>query len=77
MSSLHAFDEDADAVVSRAEAEAEGAVVRAPLMDLVSGDRLASVRAPFGVRWALMVRIEDLFEEESARRVADWAAAQG
>jgi PhnB protein len=28
---------------------------------------------PFGVRWSIMTRIEDLSEEESSRRVAEWA----
>lgn len=73
--SLGLYVEDADAVVARAEAA--GAVVREPLMDFVSGDRFASLRDPFGVRWSVMSRVEDLSEEESARRVAEWAAAQG
>ena len=47
------------------------------LTNFVSGDRFASVRDPFGVRWSVMSRVEDLSEEESARRVAEWAAAQG
>jgi len=28
------------------------------------------------VRWSIMTRVEDLSEEESARRVADWAKQQ-
>lgn len=73
--SLGLYVEDADAVVARAEDA--GAVVREPLMNFVSGDRFASLRDPFGVRWSVLSRIEDLSEEESARRVADWAASQG
>lgn len=73
--SLGLYVEDAETVVARAEAA--GAVVREPLMNFVSGDRFASVRDPFGVRWSVMSRIEDLSEEESARRVAAWAATQG
>jgi PhnB protein len=42
----------------------------------VSGDYFASIRDPFGVRWSLMSRVEDLSEEESAARVATWAAEQ-
>lgn len=72
--SLGLYVDDADAVVARAEDA--GAVVREPLMNFVSGDRFASIRDPFGVRWSVMSRIEDLSEEESARRVADWAASQ-
>lgn len=63
---------DVDAVVARAEAA--GAVVREPATDFVSGDRFASVRDPFGVRWSLMTRVEDLSEAESARRVQEWAS---
>ncbi|MDN5893774.1 MAG: VOC family protein [Nocardioides sp.] len=73
--SLGLYVEDSDAVVARAETA--GAVVREPLMTFVSGDRFASIRDPFGVRWSVMSRVEDLSEEESARRVAEWAAAQG
>jgi PhnB protein len=66
---------DADALVERAEQA--GATVREPLADFVSGDRYASIRDPFGVRWTVMTRVEDLSEEESARRIAEWAAQQG
>ncbi|SJM51635.1 glyoxalase/bleomycin resistance/extradiol dioxygenase family protein [Gulosibacter sp. 10] len=72
--SMGLYVEDADAVVARAEAA--GATIREPLSNFVSGDRFASVRDPFGVRWSIMSRVEDLSEEESARRVAEWAAAQ-
>ena len=70
--SLGLYCEDVDGVVARAEAA--GAVVREPVADFVSGDRFASVRDPFGVRWSIMTRVEDLSEAESARRVAQWAA---
>ena len=72
--SLGLYVSDADAVV--AAAVEAGATLREPLADFVSGDRFASVRDPFGVRWTVMTRIEDISEEESARRVAEWAAAQ-
>lgn len=70
--SLGLYVPDVDAVV--AAAEAAGAVIREPVADFVSGDRYASIRDPFGVRWSIMTRVEDLSEEESARRVAEWAA---
>lgn len=70
--SLGLYCSDADAVVARAEQA--GATIREPLSDFVSGDRFASIRDPFGVRWSVMTRVEDLTEQESARRVADWAA---
>ncbi|WP_110180773.1 VOC family protein [Nocardioides solisilvae] len=72
--SLGLYVEDADAVVERAVAA--GATLREPLATFVSGDRYASIRDPFGVRWTVMTRVEDLSEEESASRVAAWAAAQ-
>jgi PhnB protein len=73
--SMGLYCADVDAVVSAAEAA--GATVREPPSTFVSGDRFASIRDPFGVRWSVMTRVEDLSEEESARRVAEWAAAQG
>jgi len=72
--SLGLYCADVDAVVARAEAA--GATVREPVSTFVSGDRYASIRDPFGIRWSVMTRVEDLSEEESARRVAAWAAAQ-
>lgn len=72
--SLGLYCSDADAVVARAAAA--GAVVREPLTTFVSGDRFASIRDPFGVRWTVLTRVEDLSEAESARRVAEWAARQ-
>lgn len=73
--SLGVYVPDVDAVVARAVAA--GAQVREPVSDFVSGDRFASIRDPFGVRWSVMSRVEDLSNAESARRVAEWAAAQG
>lgn len=72
--SLGLYCADVDAVVARAVAA--GARIREPLADFVSGDRYASIRDPFGVRWSVMSRVEDLSEEESNRRVAQWAASQ-
>lgn len=72
--SIGLYCPDVDAVVARA-LEA-GATVREPASTFVSGDRFASIRDPFGVRWSIMSRVEDLSEEESARRVAAWAAEQ-
>jgi len=66
---------EVDDVVARAEAA--GATLREPVSTFVSGDRYASIRDPFGIRWTIMTRVEDLSESESARRVAEWAARQG
>ena len=70
--SLGLYVPDVDAVVEAA-VEA-GATLREPATDFVSGDRYASIRDPFGVRWSIMTRVEDLSDEESTRRVAAWAA---
>lgn len=50
-----------------------GATVRAPAADFVSGDRYAGIVDPFGIRWNIMSRIEDISEEESIRRVTEWS----
>lgn len=72
--SLGLYCRDVDATVARAEAA--GATIREQPSTFVSGDRFASIRDPFGVRWSIMTRVEDLSEEESARRVAEWAQQQ-
>ncbi|MEV7607695.1 VOC family protein [Paenarthrobacter sp. NPDC089322] len=73
--SLGLYCEDADGLVQRAEQA--GAIIREPLSTFVSGDRYASIRDPFGMRWSIMTRVEDISEEESNRRVEEWAAEQG
>jgi len=73
--SLGLYRPDVDAVVERAVAK--GATVREPATSFVSGDRYASIRDPFGVRWSVMTRVEDLSDEESAARVAEWAKSLG
>jgi PhnB protein len=72
--SLGLYCPDVDAVV--AHAEVAGATIREAPSTFVSGDRFASIRDPFGIRWSVMTRVEDLSEEESARRVAEWAKQQ-
>jgi PhnB protein len=72
--SIGLYCPDVDDVVARAEAA--GAVVREAPTTFVSGDRFASIRDPFGVRWSVMTRVEDLSEKESADRVAEWAKQQ-
>ena len=72
--SMGLYCADVDGTVSRAK-EA-GATIRESPSDFVSGDRFASIRDPFGVRWSIMSRVEDLSEAESAQRVAEWAATQ-
>lgn len=71
--SMGIYVADVDDTVQRAVAA--GATVREEPTNFVSGDRFASIRDPFGVRWSVMTRIEDLSETESARRVQEWAAS--
>jgi PhnB protein len=70
--SIALYCPDVDVLVERAVAA--GAVVREPVTDFVSGDRYGSIRDPFGVRWSIMTRVEDIPDAESARRVEEWAA---
>jgi PhnB protein len=58
-------------------AVANGATVREPLTNFVSGDRYCSILDPFGIRWSIMTRIEDISEEESYRRVYEWSKSLG
>lgn len=62
---------DADAVVARAEKA--GATIREPIQTFVTGDRFASILDPFGHRWSVMTRVEDVSAEERARRLAEWS----
>ena len=62
---------DCDAVPDAAASA--GATVREQAATFVTGDRYSSILDPFGVRWAVMTRVEDLSFEESAARVAEWA----
>ncbi|WP_287933124.1 VOC family protein [Arthrobacter sp.] len=73
--SISLYCPDVDGLVARAVAA--GATVREPATNFVSGDRFASIRDPFGVRRSVLTRVEDFSDEESAARVADWAAQQG
>lgn len=72
--SLGLYCPNVDDVVSRALAA--GATLREEPSTFISGDRYASILDPFGVRWSIMSRVEDISESESARRVAEWAAGR-
>jgi len=63
---------DVDDVVARAENA--GATIREPAQTFVTGDRFASILDPFGQRWAVMTRVEDVAPEERDRRMAEWAS---
>lgn len=68
--SMHLYVDDVDALVKRAE-EA-GATLLRPLKDEFFGDRTAMVADPFGHKWHLATRVEDVSPEEMQRR---WRAA--
>lgn len=72
--SLVIYVPDVDAVFTRAVEH--GARVREKPSTFVTGDRFASVLDPFGHRWAIMTRVEDVSPEEADRRLASWAAEQ-
>jgi PhnB protein len=62
---------DVDAVVERA-AQA-GASIREPAQTFVTGDRFASILDPFGHRWTVLTRIENISPRERDRRLAEWS----
>jgi PhnB protein len=66
---------DVDDVVARAEDA--GATIREPAQTFVTGDRFASILDPFGQRWTVMTRVEDVSSEERDRRMAEWAGQNG
>lgn len=65
---------DVDAVF--AAAVAAGATVREEPSTFVTGDRFCSIRDPYGHRWAIMTRVEDVPPDEARRRLAEWGATQ-
>lgn len=65
---------DVDAVF--AAAVERGAVVREEPTTFVTGDRYASIYDPFGHRWAVMTKVEEMSPEEEARRLQEWVAQQ-
>ena len=69
--SLALYCKDTDAVVARAEKA--GATIREPAQTFGTGDRFASILDPFGQRWTVLTRVEDVSPEERDRRMAEWA----
>lgn len=69
--SMVLYCHDVDDVVARAEKA--GATIREGLQTFVTGDRFASIIDPFGQRWAVMTRVEQVDAEERDRRLAEWA----
>ena len=62
--------------VSDGAAAEHGATVREQPSTFVTGDRFASVLDPYGHRWSIMTRIEEVSDAEAERRVAEWAATE-
>ncbi len=72
-SSTCVYVADVDAVFARAVER--GATVREEPATFVTGDRFASIYDPFGHRWAIMTKVEDVSPEEQERRLAEWATS--
>ena len=70
--SIHLYDENVDAAVARAVAA--GAKLIRPAADQFYGDRIGGIEDPFGHRWFIATRKEDLTVDEIRRRAAAQAA---
>ncbi|MGW4766798.1 hypothetical protein ACWEO2_01975 [Nocardia sp. NPDC004278] len=64
-----------DADTAHTRAVAAGARSLAPVQADFSGARHGLVQCPFGHRWILTSRTEDLSADEIAQRFRDWLAA--
>ena len=53
-----------------------GATLLEPTVTFMSQNRFASISVPVGVRWAVMNRVEDLYEEDGSACTAAWAKEQ-
>jgi uncharacterized glyoxalase superfamily protein PhnB len=68
---LHLYVQDVDALYARAvDAGAEALM---PPENQFWGDRYSMIRDPFGHRWSIASRIEDLSPREHQARAARWA----
>ena len=73
-SSLVVYVPDTDAFVN--QAVAAGATLHTPVSDTFSGDRHGTVMDPFGHRWAVCTKIEDVPDDEVARRAREMFFAE-
>lgn len=71
--SIAIYVPDADATTARAAEH--GATIREQPSTFVTGDRFASILDPYGHRWSIMTRVENVSDQEAERRVAEWAAS--
>lgn len=65
---LHLYVEDSDAVAARAEAA--GATIQRPVADQFYGDRGGMIMDPFGHKWWISSRKENLSPDELRQRAA-------
>ncbi|MEV6339181.1 VOC family protein [Nocardia vinacea] len=65
---------DVDAVIKRAIEN--GARSAEEPQTFVTGDRFGVVLDPFGHRWAVLTKVENVSREEAERRVNEWMATQ-
>ncbi|MFD4240309.1 VOC family protein [Streptomyces sp. NPDC058525] len=72
---LHVYVEDVDAVF--AKALARGADALSPVKDEFYGDRTGQFIDPFGHRWNVATHIEDVSQEEMAKRSEEAMKAMG
>jgi PhnB protein len=72
---LHLYVADVDAVAR--EAVAGGAKLVRPLRNEFYGDRTCTIEDPFGHRWNVSTHVEDVSNDEIARRAAEWARGEG
>jgi len=63
---LHLYVPNVDAVVARA-ADARATVERSPA-DMPYGDRAATILDPYGHRWMISTKVEDVSKEEMEKR---------
>jgi PhnB protein len=68
---LHLYVEDVDALLQRAVDA--GATVLMPVADQFWGDRYGMLTDPFGHRWSIASRIEDLSPNDLHKRAESWA----
>ena len=71
---LHLYVPDVDALFDRAVAA--GATVLMPVADQFWGDRYGMLSDPFGHRWSLASRIEDLSPRALHERAESWSQSQ-
>ncbi len=70
-SSLNIYVDDVDTVFN--QAVSAGASVTRPVADQFWGDRTGYLLDPFGHKWSVATRIEEVSPEETTRRGDEWA----